>query len=132
MKTTKEKIQTIRGATKVITLPYSAPDFARDAAIKYMAALRPEVVTSILDDLDTLESEVIRLEKDRRFAHDLGIQTQRKVESLEIRLAAAEELLGRAENYVEWSKRTQESVSKAETTDEDTWLSDLAKYREGK
>lgn len=60
MKTTKTKIQEIRDATKVILLPYSAPDFARDAAIKYMEALNPKMVTSILDDLETLQYKCAR------------------------------------------------------------------------
>lgn len=62
----------------------------------------PPVMVDLIDDIDTLES----------------------------RLSEAMALLERAENYVEWSKRTQESVSKAETTEEDEWLSDLARMKE--
>lgn len=73
MKTTKATIQEIRDATKVILLPYSAPDFARDAAIKYMEALNPKTVTALIDDLDTLETrltEATALLERARFSHD--------------------------------------------------------------
>lgn len=65
MKTTKETRVRIRDSTKLISARFVDVDFAKDAALKYVAALSPESVTGLLDDLDTLEAELKKLGEDK-------------------------------------------------------------------